>query len=171
MFFKRIKKIFQNLVVKEKSPNVLAFSFCVGVYVAFCPYVGLHTVIIFLTSWLFSLNLAASFSAAWLINNPWTMFGIYTADYMAGDLFLKKLLGICPLAINPAWMAPVNNFIAKHTGISGISIWSFFIGGNLLGLLLSVMLYPVVKLIFKRLSKNANTVDCNKECQVNENNH
>jgi len=153
MIVRRIKNFFYKLVLKEKSPKMLALSFCVGVFISFSPFVFFHTIMIIVSAWLFSLNFAVVMSASLFVNNPWTMVPVYSADYVFGEWFLRKIIGLNPLSLNPSWMSPLNSFICKYTGISGISFWSFMIGGNLLGLIISVMLYPVVKRIFKRLSR------------------
>jgi len=152
MILRWFKNFFEKLVLKERSPNVLALSFCLGVLIAFSPFVCFHSVLIIFLSWLFSLNLAVAFAATWLINNPWTMVPVYSMNYVFGDWFLKRFIGLDPLTINPRWMDPINGFICKYTGTSGISFWSFMIGGNLLGIAVSVMLYPIVKVIFKRIA-------------------
>jgi len=153
MIIKKLKKFFQKLVLKERSPRVLAISFCVGVFVAFSPFVGFHTLMVFVISWLFSLNLPVTFSTSFFFNNPWTMVPVYSTNYFFGEWFLRKIIGLNPISMNPSWMEPLNSMIVKYTGISGISFWSFMIGGNLLGLLISVILYPVVRVIFERMSE------------------
>jgi len=149
---KKLKKFLKKLVTKEKSPRVLAISFCVGVFIAFSPFIFLHTAMIFAISWMFSLNFAVVFSASFFVNNPWTMVPLYSTNYFFGEIFLQKVLGLNTLSLNPVWMEPVNNLICNYVGISGISFWSFIIGGNLLGLLISVILYPIVRFIFERMS-------------------
>ncbi|MFC1842626.1 DUF2062 domain-containing protein [Candidatus Dependentiae bacterium] len=162
----RLKKFFKALVLKERSPKVLAMSFCVGVFIAFSPFVGLHTAMIFLISWLFSLNFAVTLSASLFINNPWTMAPVYSVDYFFGEWFFNKLLGLNSLSLNPCWMEPLNGLISKYTGIAGISFWSFMVGGNLLGLLVSAILYPVVRFVFERMSENMHNKDTNKNARV-----
>ena len=59
--------------------------------------------------------------------------------------YCKFAWGCEPRWSNPSWMEFINVPLRTYTGVEGISFWSFMIGGNLLGLLFSVMLYPVVK--------------------------
>jgi len=80
------------------------------------------------------------------------MVPVYSSNYIFGDWFLKTFIGVDPLKMNPHWMCLMNNFLYKYTGISGLSFWSFMVGGHLLGIIVSVMLYPVVKVIFNRVS-------------------
>lgn len=146
------KVFFESLVLKEKSPKVLALSFCVGVYIAFCPFVFLHTVMVIAFSWFFSLNFAVTLASSVFVNNPWTMIPIYSIDYIFGDLVFN-LFGINSLSFNPSWMDTFNNFAFTYTGVSGISFWSFMLGGNLLGVIISVILYPVAKSVFEKMQR------------------
>lgn len=144
-------RFFEQLVIKERSPRKLAISFCVGVYISFSPFVFLHTVMVFLFTWLFRLNLPAVWAGAF-VNNPWTMVPCYAAGYMVGEFSLGTVCGIDTAAINPSWMGGLNESLTYYTGMKAVSLWSFLLGGNLLGIVLGVMLYPVFKRIFARLS-------------------
>lgn len=152
LIVKPFKNFFEKLILKERRPKVLALSFCIGVYIAFCPFVFLHTAMVFALSWFFSLNLAVTLAASVFVNNPWTMLPIYSIDYFFGN-WVFKLFGVNPLMFNPCWMDRFNNIVFEYTGVSGISFWSFMVGGNLLGLLISVSLYPVVRLVFEKMAE------------------
>lgn len=79
------------------------------------------------------------------------MIPVYSSGYIFGDWILQGLCGIDVHAMNPEWVCSINEKIHAHTGIHGISFWSFMVGGNLLGLLIAAMLYPIIKPIFVRL--------------------
>ena len=145
-----LKNFFYKLVLKERSSHKLALSSAWGIYVAFCPFIVLHTVMLFAFSWLFSLNFGVSFAVSYLINNPWTMVPVYASGYFFGELVLR-LLRIDMLGTNPAWMHVINGPIERYLGISGVSLWAFVLGGNLLGVLISGTLYPVLERFFARL--------------------
>jgi len=162
------KNFFEKLVVKERSPKVLALSFCVGVYIAFSPYIFLHTLMAFAFSWIFSLNLAVVFAASCMINNPWTLVPIYTVDYLFGQWFLTFVLGVNSMSLNPHWMDPVNSFIYSYTGIQGVSFWAFMIGGNLLGLIISVIMYPVVRCIFLNICNGIYITENSCKMEIDE---
>ena len=87
------KNFFEKLVLKERSPRILALSLCIGVYIAFCPFVGFHTVLVFALSWILSLNFSVTLASSVFVNNPWTMVPIYSVDYVFGD-WIFKLFGI-----------------------------------------------------------------------------
>jgi uncharacterized protein (DUF2062 family) len=46
----------ETMVLHERSITVLAASCALGGYVAFSPYLGMHTLMVVLFSWLFSLQ-------------------------------------------------------------------------------------------------------------------
>lgn len=68
----RIRGIFRL----NDSPNKLALAFAVGVFVAFSPTIGLHTITCFVLAWMFRLSKVVVLSAAF-INNPWTIVPLY----------------------------------------------------------------------------------------------
>ncbi len=68
----RIRGIFRL----NDSPNKLALAFAVGVFVAFSPTIGLHTITCFVLAWMFRLSKIVVLSAAF-INNPWTIVPLY----------------------------------------------------------------------------------------------
>lgn len=68
----RIRGIFQI----NESPQRMATAFAVGVFIAFSPTIGLHTVSCLLFAWMFRLSKIIVFTAAF-VNNPWTMVPMY----------------------------------------------------------------------------------------------
>ena len=150
MIKEKILNFLRRFLHQEPSAKRFALSFGMGVFIAFSPYHFFHTLLIFLLSWLCSLNVIIVFAVTYVINNPWTMAFVYAADYMAGDLLLK-FLGFSPMALNPHWMEAINGPLRIYTGVDGIAFWSFMVGGNLLGLLFGAMLYPIVKNAYLRM--------------------
>ncbi len=74
----------------DSSPHKRAISFAIGVFIAFNPTYGLHTVEVFVIAGLFRLNLPLLFIGAWL-NNPWTLVPISTFCYFVGRWVLQPL--------------------------------------------------------------------------------
>ena len=138
-----------SFIKKERCPRRLAFSVSLAVFIAFSPFVGFHTAMVFLFSWLFALNAAILLAISMLINNPWTMVPIYAADHVVGD-GIFYLFGIDSMGLNPDWVCKLNSWIAYYTGLEGISLWAFLIGGNLLSLLLAVTVYPIIRYVSMR---------------------
>jgi len=139
----------RSFIKNERCPRRLAFSVSLAVFIAFSPFVGFHTAMVFLFSWLFALNAAVLLAVSMLINNPWTMVPIYAADHVVGD-GIFYLFGINGMELNPGWVSSLNTWISHYTGMEGISLWAFLVGGNLLSLLLAAMVYPLIRYVFMR---------------------
>jgi len=148
---KWIVKKLKPLIKKERSHHKLAFSFAVGSYIAFSPFIGFHTVMTLLLAHVLRLNLMTTFAGSLLINNPWTMVPIYSIGYFFGVWFCSYLPGT-DIFVTHEWLV-------KYIGISGISVRSFLIGGNLLGIIVAVILYPIMRHLFIKV---LHETDCTK---------
>jgi uncharacterized protein (DUF2062 family) len=142
----KIKEEFKKALTSGMTPHELALAFSVGIFIAFFPLPGTHTIIIFLIYWLTGLNFPVLFIST-SINNPWTAAPFYILDYALGYWFVHDFLGW-----SPTWVIS----LAKVFGCGKICLWSFFIGGNLLGILCALVCYPIVYFIFKRFIKRIN---------------
>lgn len=151
MILQKIKSFLSNLLAKENSPQKLALAFSVGIYIAFSPFPGLHTAMVFASSWLFSINVAVVFAISCMINNPWTMVPVYAVDYVVGHWFCVRLCGLDMLQYNPSWMGWFNTWVTHYAGLADISLGSFLVGGNMLGILGALIMYPLMKYIFAAL--------------------
>lgn len=151
MIIQRINIFLNSLLLKERSPQKLALSLCIGTYVGFSPFVGMHSLFGFLLAWAFQLNFPVIWIASHIVNNPWTMVPVYSSGYFFGDWLLRGVCGIDSMGMNPAWMGFINGYLTHYIGIR-ISLCSFLVGGNILGMLLASILYPFVKRLFVRLS-------------------
>lgn len=150
MIRKRIQALTQRLLDQERSPHKLALTCCLGVFIGISPLIGAHTAMTFIFGWLLRLSIPALFMISTLINNPWTMVFVYSFDHFFG----KCLFAACKInhaQWEPSWMSHFNNFLEHHTGIAGLSLSAFVIGGNLLALCISVMLYMPMKKVFQRV--------------------
>lgn len=143
--YNKVRMSLQN----ERCPRRLAFSVSLAVFIAFSPFVGFHTAMVFLFAWLFALNAAILLAISMLINNPWTMVPIYAADHIVGD-HLFYLCGINGMELNPDWVSSVNNWICYYTGLNGISFWAFLVGGTLLSIVLALIVYPIIRYVSRQ---------------------
>lgn len=152
-----IKRILHKLVLAEKSPKKLALSFCLGNFIAWSPTIPLQTPLIFILSWLLRLNTTVTFTTVYIINNPLTMVPIYAADYAFGVLLSQKILGLNLVNYNPSWVDKFNAFLSKYIdmqkylGGTDFCFWCLVLGGLILPLFLSIVLYPIMYRVFKRL--------------------
>lgn len=140
----------QRFINWQHSPKKLALSFCIGNYIAFSPFLGLHTIMVFILSWLLNLNTPLVFAVSCGVNNPWTAAPIYSLDYLFGYWLIHHVLHYDSLYI-PSWYGFIVDFFQHKLGMAAPCIWSFLIGGNLLAILVSVLIYPMVLFIFSRM--------------------
>lgn len=134
--------VFTNALTSGSSPQKLAWSCCVGFYIAFSPFPGLHTILIFVCKYLFRLNFPVLFIVA-SVNNPWTMLPFYSFDYAFGYWFVHSIMGC-----SPTW----HFSLVKLFGSGNICVWSFLVGGNIIGLLFALISYPIAHRLFGSLS-------------------
>ncbi len=73
---KYIKDRIRSLFQLNDTPHRLAAAFALGVFIAFSPTIGLHTISCILFAWVFRLSKLVVFTAAF-INNPWTIVPMY----------------------------------------------------------------------------------------------
>lgn len=152
-----VKQILHKLILAEKSPTTLALSFSLGAFLAFSPYLGLQTWLVFPLCWILKLNITVTMTTLYLISNPLTFVPIVLTGYWVGQWFLIKLLKIDAIAYNPTWLSSLLNFLAryvidlqKYLGFT-ICFWCFFIGAHIVGILIAILLYPIMKHVFSKL--------------------
>lgn len=146
---KKLRELLGKAVHEGWTATQLAKSVAVGLYVAMCPFPGAHTVLMLAFKWLFRLNLPVLFIAA-SVNNPWTMIPLYSFDYAFGYWLVHQVIGW-----TPAW----NISLHKIFGTGSICVWSFLIGGNILGLLAAGIGYPLARVIFGRFIRARSVED------------
>lgn len=99
-----LKEAFKTLLSLDAPSRTKAKAFAVGVFVAFTPTYGLHTVTVILFSWLFRLPFSIVLLGS-LVNNPWTFFPIYGVSYVAGRWLLSFF---------PSFYSPVPFHVLAH---------------------------------------------------------
>lgn len=170
-----MKKFFYKLISSEKSVSKLALSFCFGNFIAWTPVIPLipvQTLLIFIFSWLFRLNTTVTFATVYLINNPFTMVPIAFIDYLFGSWVVNNVLKVDLMPYNPAWIDSFSAFLCRYIDLNRITsggslcLWCLVIGGITLPLLLSLILYPIMRFIFSFLIKK---LDRTRETNENYN--
>jgi uncharacterized protein (DUF2062 family) len=153
MVLTKIKAFLKKLTLKEQDPRKLALAFCVGVYIAFSPFPGFHTLMVLASSWFLALSFPVVLAVSCLINNPWTMVPVYASGHIVGDWLCLGLFNVeSTTSWNPWWMHSINDWLTRYIDMPHISLWSFLIGGNLLGIGLAIMLYPLMLYVFKDIT-------------------
>jgi uncharacterized protein (DUF2062 family) len=133
---KYVKDRIRNIFKLDDSPNQLAAAFALGVFIAFSPTIGLHTISCLLFAWLFRLSKLVVFTAAF-VNNPWTIMPMYGFCLWFG----MKITGGDRAAPAIAWNE-INFRNAWH--ILQPYLWPFVAGTVVVGLIAAAIAYFVV---------------------------
>jgi len=130
-----------NILHLQESPHRTALAFSIGVFIAFAPHYGLHTVSVVLCAWAFRLNFLVVFLGA-LVNNPWTIIPILGGSVYTGF----ALFGMPPTASfdwQDIQIENVNDIISQY-------LLPFIVGGCLLGVLSAILAYPIMLYTIQR---------------------
>jgi len=157
-----LRSAFRRLLALDDPPERTALAFAVGVFIAFSPFLGLHTIMATVLAFAFRLNKVAIYSGAF-INNPFlTLVPIIVASYAVGALLLGR-----PLALPAEGMAllrdphPLAAAYWRELFARGWDVLlPFALGGTLLSVVCSLASYPVT-LHFLRARRR--TKDVNRE--------
>ncbi|MCA1592558.1 MAG: DUF2062 domain-containing protein [Acidobacteria bacterium] len=148
----------RRLLAIDDPPERTALAFSVGVFIAFSPFLGLHTILATLLAFLFRFNKLAIYTGTF-VNNPFlTLVPIIVASYAVGALLLGR-----PLRLPDAQMELLRE---PHllTGAYWRTLlahgWEvllpFSIGGLLLSVVCSLAAYPVtLRLLRAKASRKA----------------
>lgn len=157
MIIQKVQLFGKKLLQAEGSAKELALSICMGIFIAFSPFVGFHTLMAITLCWLFSLNYPVTLSVQLAINNPFTIVPIYCCDYGFGRLvsslcridFAYYMPSVCSRLISP---------LCRLLGWPSDFVWTTFVGGNMLSVILAVIMYVPIKWIFMKMkNKKAST--------------
>lgn len=125
----RLGRAVEVLLRTQDTPHRTALAFAIGVFIAFCPLLGIHTALALGIAFAFRLSRVPMLLGAF-INNPWTLAPLY----LAGTLLGCALLGM-----------PTGGLSEIDTSLHGTAfyralyaslkpyLWPFVIGNTLLG--------------------------------------
>jgi uncharacterized protein len=128
------RSLLKQVLHLRESPQRTALAFAIGVFIAFSPLYGLHTVIVLLCTWALGLNFFALMVGAF-VNNPWTLVPILGATYWVGALLLGR-------SDSPTFDWHDMSFGAIYEQVMPYAI-PFFLGGFVLSLLGAALAYPL----------------------------
>ena len=111
---------FRRLLAIDDPPERTALAFSIGVFIAFSPFLGLHTIMATAIAFLFRFNKIAIYTGTF-INNPFfTLVPIIIASYAIGAVVLGRIF-------NESWNI----------------VWPFSVGATVLSVVCSVLAYPI----------------------------
>lgn len=141
------RTLLQRTLHLHESPHRTAVAFAIGAGIAFCPFYGLHMILVVFCTWAFGLNFVALLAGA-LINNPWTIVPILGATYWTGAAILGQ-------SDSPTFTWNDVGFRAIYEQILPYAI-PFMLGGIVLSVIAAALSYPVaLYLITKHRHKSS----------------
>jgi uncharacterized protein (DUF2062 family) len=150
---------FRRLLTLDDPPERTALAFSIGVFIAFSPFLGLHTILATLVAFLFRFNKVAVYTGTF-INNPFlTLVPIIIASYAIGAFLLGRPLQISAAGLellrhpHPFTGAYYQQLFKESWDI----VWPFSIGGMVLSVVCSLIAYPVTSSLL-RARQNAKAV-------------
>jgi uncharacterized protein (DUF2062 family) len=73
---KYIRDRIRSILALDDPPHKLALAFALGVFIAFTPTIGLHTLSCLFLAWVFRVSKLVALTGTF-INNPWTIVPLY----------------------------------------------------------------------------------------------
>jgi len=105
MLRKVVLKYTNRMLALDDTPEKIALSFALGVFLAFSPLIGLHTFLGILLAFFFGLNRVAVLVGLF-INNPWTLVPIYSlSNYLGGMLIGFPAVTLPPFEWGALWQS------------------------------------------------------------------
>ena len=146
------RSTFRRLLAIDDPPERTALAFSIGVFIAFSPLLGLHTILATLVAFIFRFNKIAIYAGTF-INNPFlTLVPIIIASYAIGAFLLGKPLRIpdegVELLTHPAIFTGdyYRQIFFQSWGIVKL----FAVGGTVLSVVCSLLAYPLTLKALRR---------------------
>ena len=146
----------RRLLAIDDPPERTALAFSIGVFIAFSPFLGLHTIMATVLAFAFRFNKIAIYAGTF-VNNPFlTLVPIIIASYAVGAFLMGK-----PLALPAEGME-----LLKHPQLltgdwwrqllkqSGNVLIPFSIGGMVLSVVCSLAAYPLTLRFLRARTKS-----------------
>jgi len=142
---------FRRLLALDDPPERTALAFSIGVFVAFSPFLGLHTILATSIAFIFRFNKLAIYSGTF-INNPFlTLVPIIVASYAIGAFVLGRPLRISAEGVellkNPHLLTA--DYYRQLLREGWQVVWPFTIGATVLSVVCSLIAYPVTLWILR----------------------
>jgi uncharacterized protein (DUF2062 family) len=142
---------FRRLLALDDPPERTALAFSIGIFIAFSPFLGLHTILATSIALLFRFNKIAIYTGTFVNNPPLTLVPIIVASYAIGALVLGRPLRIPPAGID--LLRSPHLLTADYYGKLFHEGWQivgpFAIGGTVLSVVCSLVAYPVTSSLLR----------------------
>ena len=141
-----VRAAFRRLLAIDDPPERTALAFSIGVFIAFSPFLGLHTIMATLIAFAFRFNKIAIYTGTFINNPILTLVPIIIISYAVGAFILGR-----PLSIPDEGIELLKDphlftgdyyrrlFVQSWNNI----VWPFAVGGTVLSVVCSVLAYPL----------------------------
>lgn len=137
----------KSLLHLKDPPHRTALAFGIGVFLAFSPLLGLHTVLAIVIAFAFRLNRIAVLAGAWI--NAWALAPCYAFGTFMGAVLLGVDAGDLE-AID--WSQGIG---ALGTTLSTL-VWPILLGNTLLGIAAALPAYALCRKFLESRARRAN---------------
>ena len=139
------RAIIRRLLVIDDPPERTALAFSIGVFIAFSPFLGLHTILATLIAFTFRFNKVAIYSGTFINNPLLTLVPIIVASYAVGAFLMGRPLKIpregLELLEHPSIFSKA--YYQRIFVQSWYVVEPFAAGGLVLSAICSVIAYPL----------------------------
>lgn len=149
------RQAFRRLLAVDDPPERTALAFSVGVFIAFSPFLGLHTLMATALAFLFRFNKIAIYTGTF-VNNPFlTLVPIIIISYALGALVLGQSMALpdegLRLLQEPHLLT--GDYWRQLLRHSWDILLPFAIGGTILSVVCSLVAYPVTLKLLRARAK------------------
>ncbi len=134
----RIRHWVRFVLHTDDTPARAAVAFALGVFIAWTPVIGFHTLLALGLAFLLGLNRVAVLAGTF-VNNPWTFVPIYTASAYLGSLILGSDAPKPRLEAISTW-SDIGDFFAQF----GPWIAPLTTGTLILGTTCALLSFPII---------------------------
>lgn len=147
----RARRLLESFLHLDDTPRRIAAAFGVGVYLAFHPLFGLHTLMALGIAFAFRLSRAAVLVGIY-VNNPWTIAPMY----LAGTTLGCWILGV-PLEGLTAIQWDLGNLAFYRLLLASLRpyLWPYVLGNTILGIVCGSGAYFAMRWILERRARRA----------------
>lgn len=140
-----VRAAFRRLLAIDDPPERTALAFSIGVFIAFSPFLGLHTIMATAIAFFFRFNKIAIYTGTFINNPIFTLVPIIIASYAVGAFILGRPLSIpdegLELLKNPRIFS--GEYYQQLFVQSWSIVWPFTVGAMALSVVCSLLAYPL----------------------------